>query len=115
MIPQEGMQCTEEHAGKRYRRCSGICNNLPFLEPSEWDGSAFFRVWPIPSDLFVTKKVAKLFQEWKIKDVDFLPLSEFKLPEIAGKVVDVRVQPLMCYMPPNRGEAIGKPLGIDWW
>ena len=115
VIPQEGMQCSEEHAGKRYRRYSGISNNLPFFEPTEWDGSDFFRVWPIPSDLFVTKNVAELFQEWKIEDVDFISLSEFKLPEIAGKVVDVRVQPLMCYLPPKLGEEIGRPLGIDWW
>jgi len=114
-IAQQPTQWTEESHGARYRIYSGLNNHQPLLNASMPDVSDFFRVWPLPWITLVTRKAAMLLHECVGSDIDLTPLSEFKLPEICGKVVDVRVQPLTCYLPPKRGEAIGRPLGIDWW
>lgn len=114
-VAQESIHWCDETDGLKLRRYSGLDNRQQLLRDGECDRYDFFRVWPIPGEIFVSRRAAMQLHAWLGKDLNLIPLSEFKLPSIAGKVVDIRVQPLMCYLPPKLGEEIGRPLGIDWW
>ena len=95
---------------ERFRVYDGLTNDLPVFDRQQWDGSDFFHVWPIMGTTFVTKKVAILLHEAKVKHFSLVPISEFRLPEIDGIACNTRVVPLSCYYPLERANEIGDPL-----
>jgi hypothetical protein len=48
------------------------------IEESQWDGSDFFIVWPMPGHIFVTERVLQVATANNLKGAAFVPVSEMR-------------------------------------
>jgi hypothetical protein len=89
----------------------------PFKDPTKlidvknWDGSDFFRVWPVMHYLFVTQRLVDAFHAAKITGMKFTPIEY--LP-VVPHVESNRYRPgrLAACMPDPWASKYGVPLGI---
>jgi hypothetical protein len=75
-----GMAATDSTIYREYYyKCCGhvhykiIAAPPRIVEPSRWDGSDFFIVWPMPMYIFVTERIVNLLSEWDIRGVAYVP------------------------------------------
>lgn len=47
-----------------------------FIDESQWDGSDFFTVWPLPKFIIVTEKIKNFIKKHKLKNCKFTPTKE---------------------------------------
>lgn len=101
---------------KLVTRCS-VCNFLlytPLLHPeklideSQWDGSDFFFVWPLPRFIFVPERVKDFVKEHRLQGVDLIPVDQLKRGGYAPSPGRLRY-----HMDPERAKKLGGHLGID--
>ncbi len=86
------------------------------IDSQQYDGSDFFRFWPYPFKIIVKDRIKKLFDGLKIKHCSFYPLSHLREALKMSSVTEsTQALPLCLYYHPERAEALGKELGIDWW
>lgn len=78
------------------------------IDSSQWDGSDFFMVWPLPRYIFMTEKAASLLRFARFKGIVILPVWKLDLG-------DTGFSPgrLSYWMEPERARLLGGPLGID--
>ncbi len=84
------------------------------IDPSQWDGSDFFVVWPLMlwsmfRQVFVTDRVARAIREHGITGVGLTAQGELPVSREAPPLVPGR---LSYYMPEARAREVGEPLGI---
>lgn len=77
---------------------------------SEWDGSDFFLVWPLPKYIFATGRVADAVRNYSLSGVSLEPIEKLVSPTS----VIPRLSPgrLSYYMPDQRAFDLGASLGI---
>jgi hypothetical protein len=113
--PESGVREVEVEAG-RAREFTVPTRPDALIDRSQYDGSDFFRFWPYPTDIVVTRRIMSLFDREGIKHCDFYPLVDL------GRVIRMSIVgettqalPLALYYPPERAENLGAGLGIDWY
>lgn len=93
-----------------------VCGKIKYSAPtdflkifslSQWDGSDFFIIWPLPKFYFVTERVLKVLQKYNLSDFSLLRLEEYNFS--SKKISPGR---LHYYMPDARAHELGDPLGI---
>jgi|WetSurMetagenome_2_1015567.scaffolds.fasta_scaffold288727_2 hypothetical protein len=78
------------------------------IDSSQWDGSDFFFVWPMPGYIFITEKAKNIMESHKIGGVKYTPYIKMKTGTgIFGPC------PLWHYIGKERAEKLGRPLGIE--
>ena len=82
------------------------------MERSQWDGSDFFIVWPLPNYFLVTSKVAEVLASNKLKRCQVIPLGEVKFGTIHVFGIGFSPGRLRHYFSDKRAKQIGEPLGI---
>ena len=101
---------------KLVKHCDA-CGNLGYsacthpdkiIDASQWDGSDFFIVWPLPAFIFVTGRVADTIRDHRLMGTALKPPGSL---EVAGS--GFSPGRLSYWMPETRARALGKPLGID--
>jgi hypothetical protein len=92
-----------------YSRCT---NPGEIIDPTQWDGSDFFIVWPLPNYWWVTSKVANLLKEHKLKRFTLVPPQDLTFGLQSGEI-DFLPGRLRQYFSEERAKQIGGPLGID--
>jgi hypothetical protein len=85
---------------------SGYTNPEKVIDETQWDGSDFFMVWPLPKYIFVTDRVEKVIREEGFKGVRIVDLKDLGPTEGFGP------GRLSYYMPEARARQLGEPLGI---
>jgi len=78
------------------------------IDESQWDGSDFFFVWPLPKFIFITERVKDFVKAKKLKGVDIIPVEQLKLGKDGfgpGK--------LRNFMDREKARQLGGHLGID--
>jgi hypothetical protein len=110
--PESGIRFDEAGSCK-------ICGSLHYTEitdaeqlidESQWDGSDFFMVWPLPRYVFVTERVVDVIRDNHLTGVRFQPASEMKAsPHVIPGYGPGR---LSYWMPEKRARELGEPLGI---
>ncbi len=84
------------------------------VDPAQYDGSDFFRVWPMPGSIFVTCRVKRLFEEMQVKNCRFESLEKrFGSPKLTLR--GMVPAPLSLYYRPERAREVGAQYGIDWF
>ena len=84
MAPAESGIKVEEHCPAcKYTAFSGCTDSSRLIAPSQWDGSDFFMVWPLPRYIFVTSTVVQVLREHRLtgfilKPVEALDLADAK-------------------------------------
>lgn len=103
--PESGVQLLEK-CECSFMKYKVFDDPLKLIDESQWDGSDFFMVWPMPLYKFVTDRVAQFIRSNKLKGVELVALADMKgwgTTSIAG---------LRYFMPEGRAREIGEPLGI---
>lgn len=86
---------------------SGITDPQRLIDASQWDGSDFFMVWPLPLYIFVTDRVAEFIERRRFRGAQLRPLAELRRTTNGfgpGR--------LSLWMPDERARLLGEPLGI---
>ena len=86
---------------------SGCTNPEKLIVPSQWDGSDFFMVWPLPRFIFVTERVAGIIRENKLTG------AVLKLPtELSFSGSGFSPGRLSYWMSEQRAKELGEAMGI---
>lgn len=80
------------------------------VEPSQWDGSDFFIVWPLPGFIFVTDRVAQAVRSNQLGGTVLTAQSDLRVS--SGVIPGLSPGRLSYYMPEKRAKELGEPLGI---
>ncbi|MBN2582702.1 MAG: hypothetical protein JXL80_06505 [Planctomycetes bacterium] len=105
--PESGIRITEKCDACGYRRYSGCDNPDKLIAVSQWDGSDFFMVWPLPRYIWVTQRVVDTIREYRLKGAVLKRPEELSFSSSGfgpGRLID--------WMPEERARELGKPLGI---
>lgn len=89
-------------------RYSGLTDPTRLIDESQWDGSDFFMVWPMPRFIFVSEKVKKFIKANKLTGGSIVPVEKL------GCTGDYGFGPgrLSYCMPEDRAHLLGDSLGI---
>ncbi len=87
---------------------SGMTNATELFDREQWDGSDIFMIWPLPRFIVVSDRLARLLRAEEFTGLFLNPIED--LPETAATLSPGR---LSYWMPDDRAQALGKPLGID--
>ena len=105
----------QESGVKLISRCSGCGWNqwtIPtnpgmLVDESQWDGSDFSIVWPLPSKILISEQVVELVRKYRLRQAVVNPLFDLKF-------VWHTLSPgsLTNWFDKERAEELGGPLGI---
>jgi len=108
--PESGMKLISECKVCGYKkRYSGLSNPSALINPSQWDGSDFFIIYPLVRFIFVTERVKQFIEKKKLRGCLFREPKDIKPIDS-----EIGIAPLSLYMPLDRAKEIGEPLGIYW-
>ena len=74
--PSSGVRLLESCPGCGHRVYSTFSSPLKLIDPSAWDGSDVFMVWPLPRFIMVTTKVANLIERAELTGAALIPISQ---------------------------------------
>lgn len=108
--PESGIHLTERCPGCNRQKYSGWTDVSRLVDDTQWDGSDFFIVWPLPVHCFVSDRVAQFIKKQKLTGVRATPVEKMKWP----KFLEPGFTPgrLREWMDDERARRIGEPLGI---
>lgn len=106
--PESGIQLVEHCPACGFLKYSGASHPELLVKESQWDGSDFFMIWPLPKFIFVTDRVADVVRNNQLTGVKLQRLSSLNLRG------DETYSPgrLHHYMPEVRAHELGDQLGI---
>jgi hypothetical protein len=107
--PQSGIKLLEYCSGCGLLLYSIFSDSSKLIDISQWDGSDFFMVWPLPKFIFITERVANFIRKEKITGCQIVRADEIPL---LRKVPSLGPGRLSFWMPEERAYKLGKPLGI---
>ena len=114
VAPTESGVVKVEHERLGLWRYSDPTDCSKIVDPNQYDGSDFFRVWPMPGSIFVTSRIKRLFEEMQVKNCRFESLEKrFGLPKLT--LPGMAPAPLSLYLRPDRAKDVGGQFGIDWF
>ena len=106
-----GIKLVEECRSCGYLGYSSWTNAGGLLDPSEWDGSDIFMVWPLPRYIFVTDRVAQVARRHKLSGILLRRSKSLVFPE--SVIPGLSPGRLSYWMPAERARELGAPLGIE--
>ena len=89
-------------------KCYVIAEPGRLIDPSSWDGSDIFIVWPLPKYRFVSERFATIIRKEKLSGTKLIPASDIPI----AKGTEASPGRLTYRMPEKRAREIGEPLGI---
>lgn len=105
--PESGVRLAKLCPACNYREYSCFTDATKLIDESQWDGSDFFMVWPLPRYIFVTDRVAKAIRGRKLRGSQLKPSSRLECG--TSGLAPGR---LSHWMPEDRARQLGEPLGI---
>ncbi len=104
--PESGVRLLESCSTCGLTSYSCFTDPTRLIDDSQWDGSDFFMVWPLPKFIFVTQRVAQTIRRTKLQGAHLKHLSKLKCKSRLGP------GRLSYWMPEARARELGEPLGI---
>lgn len=105
--PESGIKLIKHCSACGILKYSGFNNPSKIIDPSLWDGSDFFMVWPLPKFIFVTERVVSFIKKENLTGYQLIPVDKLPFPKLGlgpGR--------LSHLMPEERARVLGEPLGI---
>lgn len=111
---ESGIEKLDEstYGPEKYSPCT---DPSKLLDENRYDGSDFFFIWPLPSTIWVSGRIVRLFRKLKVKHYDLSSMATHRFERLPDKPIGFGPYPLACYFPEERAEEVGAPLGIDWF
>jgi hypothetical protein len=110
--PASGMKLLEECEGCGHMVYSALKNPTKLFDETQWDGSDFFMIWPLPNFIFVTERVRELVLANNLSGCVFVPIEELPHGPKHNPLGTVSPGRLRQSLPDKRAREIGEPLGI---
>ena len=111
VAPEEsGMHLIDIRLSDGRHTYSKYTNPSKLIDESQWDGSDFFILWPLPGRIFVTDRVAQYIKNENLKGSILTRVQDLLWPGGIGD--DCRPGNLHYFLPEPRAKEIGEPLGI---
>jgi hypothetical protein len=107
--PESGIRLVDSCPGCLYKEYSPLIDPSRLLDPSQWSGEDFFKVWPLVGYILVTRKVTEFLATEKIRSYSAYGPAE--AVAIAGGV-GITVGSLADNFPEDLALKYGRPLGI---
>jgi hypothetical protein len=107
--PESGIKRTYFCEACKHTKYSGISDAQRLIDEAQWDGSDFFMVWPMPSLVFVTQRVADCIRDHRLTDVVLKELRELNGIGKDG----LGGGRLSYWMPEARARQLGTAAGIE--
>jgi len=79
------------------------------IDPTAWDGSDLFMVWPLPRYRFASERLARIIRQERLSGVKLIPAAA--IPTKRG--ASLTPGPLASLMPEKRARELGKRFGIS--
>lgn len=105
--PSAGVELIEFCPSCRSRLYT-IADPSRLIDPSSWDGSDFFMVWPLPRYRFASDRLAQIIRRNKLSGVKLIPAAE--LPMKPGAKLGPGT--LETWMPEDRARELGKKFDV---
>ncbi len=107
--PDCGLRLIEYLPDVRYSKYGGLTDAAKIIDHTQWDGSDFFMVWPLPSYIFVTCRVIDALSK-----AGFKGYRSVEINEIASLSHDQTFGPgvLSNFMPLSVAQSRGEQSGI---
>ena len=109
--PESGIKLIERCEGCSHYVYSAWSNPQNLIDSSQWDGSDFFVVWPLPSHIFVTECVVRVIRDNRLSGIVLKPSGDLVFPP--ETIPTLSTGRLSDWMPPERARELGAALGID--
>lgn len=112
--PRSGIEELEQgrFGQRKYSPCS---DPRLILDPSQYDGSDLFLVWPLPWKIWVSPRLSRLLAERRVKHFGLDAIESYRFEQLADDPVGFGPLPLECYLPQDRATEVGSAHGIDWF
>lgn len=91
---------------------SNCTNQEMLIDRTQWDGSDFFTVWPLPAYWWITPRVVHLFQDYGLKKYALTPLGHLRFTPPTALSPGFAPGGLRYFLPDSLAHEIGDPLGI---
>jgi hypothetical protein len=105
--PASGVRFVSSCAWCGYLRYSCFTDPEQLIDLSQWDGSDFFMVWPLPRHIFVTTQVADALRAIELPGVRWVPLADLRC-----LFEGFSPGRLSYWMPRERAAQLGTAIGI---
>ncbi len=107
--PQSGIKLLKCCSGCGHLLYSNFNDPSKLIDMSQWDGSDFFMVWPLPKFIFITERVVSFIKRERLTGCQIIRINDIPL---STKVMGLSPGRLSFWMPEERAHKLGKPLGI---
>ncbi len=106
--PESGIRlnkakCCEACGKIRY---TGLTNPSKLMDLSQWDGSDFFIIWPLPRYNFVTDRLKRIIERHHLTGAEFTAMRDLETTDGFGP------PRLRSIFPEEQAKRLGEPLGI---
>jgi hypothetical protein len=108
--PESGIHLIEHCEACGHKQYSAWTVPERLIDPSQWDGSDFFMVWPLSGHIFITDRVRRAIYEQALTGMELKPARDLIFPEILPPTISPGR--LSYWMPEQRARTLGEPLGI---
>jgi len=85
-----------------------MAHPMRLIDPTAWDGSDIFIVWPLPRFRFVTDRLAHIIRQEKLSGATLLPLEKIRMEP--GSEIDAGS--LLQWMPEERANLLRQQFGV---
>jgi hypothetical protein len=106
--PESGIRLIEDCAACGLKIYSGFEDPSKLVKETNWDGSDFFMVWPLPRVIFISDRVARTIKDQRLTGAQLRKPSDLKM----GLLNELSPGRLSYWMPESRAAALGGALGI---
>lgn len=108
--PESGVHVDKSCPACHWKHYSPITNYEKLIDWSQWTGDDFFMVWPLPTSILITERVATLLQKQRSAAFQLAQLQDCD-PLVAK--AGFTVTRLSNYLPDDLAIKYGKPLGLE--
>ena len=108
--PESGIRLVESCAACGDLEYSAWTSPDMLINSSQWDGSDFFMVWPLPVHIFVTERVTQVIRDNKFSGGVLKPSRDLVFPTCV--IPSLSPGRLSYWMPEERAHELGDDLGI---
>ena len=110
--PESGIRVEKSCPACHWKTYSPLKNAEEVIDWSQWSGDDFFIVWPMPSYILITERVAELLLRLDVQSLELRGLEDSRR-SIVVDGAGFCVARLSNFMPEDLAIKYGRPLGLE--
>ena len=90
-----------------------IADPSRLIDPTAWDGSDLFLVWPAPQYFFASDRLAGILRREQVSGLELIPAAD--IPREKGAQIGITPGSLRARMPADRARELERRFGLSHW